>query len=84
MDGLEAIKKLRANSYEGIIIGLTGDADPEDIQAFLRSGADDCLIKPITYSQLEKCIAVAIVRKASKNKHAEESAAGLRNPSSTA
>ena len=54
MDGLTATRELRQRGYHGVIIGVTGGGLPEDIAAFLDAGADDVLIKPITFQQLER------------------------------
>ena len=54
MDGLAATKELRQKGYHGVIIGVTGGGLPEDIATFLEAGADDVLIKPITFQQLER------------------------------
>ena len=56
MDGMSASRELRLLGYAGIIIGLTGNAQDEDIQSYLDAGADDVLIKPVTYVQLEECV----------------------------
>jgi CheY-like chemotaxis protein len=52
MSGPEATAKLRQLGYRGMVIGVTGNALPEDIAKFKRSGADHVLIKPIHTEEL--------------------------------
>eukprot|EP00607_Mallomonas_marina_P003979 CAMPEP_0182437352 /NCGR_PEP_ID=MMETSP1167-20130531/84989_1 /TAXON_ID=2988 /ORGANISM="Mallomonas Sp, Strain CCMP3275" /LENGTH=487 /DNA_ID=CAMNT_0024630241 /DNA_START=924 /DNA_END=2387 /DNA_ORIENTATION=- len=56
MSGLEATKKLRGKKFEGIIIGLTGNVTQEDLDAYLSSGADVVLTKPLAIRELETAI----------------------------
>ena len=56
MDGVSATEELRRLGYMGIVIGVTGDGQPEDISGFKEAGADDVLIKPITNDQLVACM----------------------------
>ena len=46
MNGPKAANKMRDLGYVGVIIGVTGNALPEDIQEFLEHGADGVLSKP--------------------------------------
>ena len=62
LDGPSATQELRAMGYDGVIVGITGNALPEDIQRFLDSGAEDVLVKPITADKLEDCL-LGILRK---------------------
>ena len=55
-DGLQTTRELRGLGYRGIIIGVTGDAQEEDMKAFKAAGADNVLSKPITFRQLESCL----------------------------
>ena len=55
-DGLQTARELRGLGYRGIIIGVTGDAQEEDMKAFKAAGADAVLSKPITFRQLENCM----------------------------
>jgi CheY-like chemotaxis protein len=52
MDGPEAAKKIRAEvvGYTGPVIGITGNALPEDIAFFKAHGADSVITKPLTFS----------------------------------
>ncbi len=49
-DGLELCRRIRAlpQSYQTMIVVLTGRDTPEDLQAALDAGADDYFIKPIS------------------------------------
>jgi len=54
MDGPEAAKKIRAEvvGYTGPVIGITGNALPEDIAFFKAHGADSVITKPLTNAKL--------------------------------
>jgi CheY-like chemotaxis protein len=39
---------MREAGYRGIVIGATGNAQPEDIKDYLDHGADKVLVKPIS------------------------------------
>eukprot|EP01036_Dinobryon_divergens_P017150 gene17150-biopygen15139 len=43
MDGLSATRAIRSMGYNGIIVGVTGDVMPEDVQLFMNAGADAVL-----------------------------------------
>lgn len=60
MDGLTTTKALRQKGFHGVIIGVTGGGLPEDISAFLDAGADEVLVKPITFVQLERSVLKAL------------------------
>ena len=62
LDGPSATLELREMGFDGVIVGITGNALPEDIQRFLDSGAEDVLVKPITADKLEDCL-IGILRK---------------------
>ena len=53
MDGPEAAKKIRAEvGYIGPVVGITGNALPEDIAFFKAHGADAVITKPLTNAKL--------------------------------
>ena len=52
MDGPTATKEIRALGYRGIIIGVTGNALPADIEYFISNGANKVLTKPLRVEQL--------------------------------
>ena len=56
MDGPAACRNIRAAGYRGLIIGVTGNALPEDMDVFLAAGADRVLLKPVSASQLEDAV----------------------------
>ena len=56
MDGPQATKEIRALGFSGLIVGITGNAQPEDIQHFMDHGADHVLIKPINLEELQATI----------------------------
>eukprot|EP00607_Mallomonas_marina_P008952 CAMPEP_0182422676 /NCGR_PEP_ID=MMETSP1167-20130531/8419_1 /TAXON_ID=2988 /ORGANISM="Mallomonas Sp, Strain CCMP3275" /LENGTH=287 /DNA_ID=CAMNT_0024600941 /DNA_START=495 /DNA_END=1358 /DNA_ORIENTATION=+ len=57
MNGPEATKIMRSDGFEGIIIGVTGNALPEDVSYFLESGADRVILKPLDVRELMQCLA---------------------------
>ena len=53
MNGPEAAQKMRAElGYKGVVIGVTGNALPEDLIYFKDHGANEVITKPITYTKL--------------------------------
>jgi len=46
MDGLTATTLIRDLGYNGVIVGLTGDTNPDDVNKFLAAGANFVLAKP--------------------------------------
>ena len=54
MNGPEAAQLMRKNGFKGRIIGVTGNVLPEDMQAFVDSGADRVLPKPVGVEQIKK------------------------------
>ena len=52
MDGPTATREIRALGYNGVIIGLTGNAYPDDIDAFINAGANRILAKPVQIAEL--------------------------------
>ena len=47
MNGPDATKAIRQLGYTGPIIGVTGNALPEDREVFMNAGATDVIIKPL-------------------------------------
>lgn len=47
LDGIEAMKRLRAEHYDKPIIALTAHAMKEDRESILSSGFDDYVVKPL-------------------------------------
>ena len=54
--GPEAARQMRQAGFKGKIIGVTGNALPEDIEQFLSFGADAVLPKPIDIDEFKKAI----------------------------
>jgi CheY-like chemotaxis protein len=52
--GYETAKKLRERGFKGIIIGVTGDIYPENIERFTSNGANDVLGKPLNVPKLKE------------------------------
>mmetsp|Transcript_26755 Transcript_26755/g.26995 ORF Transcript_26755/g.26995 Transcript_26755/m.26995 type:complete len:805 (-) Transcript_26755:241-2655(-) len=53
MDGPVAAKALRNMGYQGLIIGLSGDAE---VDSFMSSGADKVLIKPLNIDEYDSIV----------------------------
>jgi len=53
MNGPEATKLMREAGYGGLIIGVTGNALPADVDYFLDSGANAVLTKPVDTEKLK-------------------------------
>ncbi len=56
MDGDEATRRLRASGYRRPVFGVTGDALPMDVSAFMDAGASEVLVKPVTKARLTKAL----------------------------
>jgi CheY-like chemotaxis protein len=56
MQGPDAIRVLRGEGFSGIIVGITGNSEKQEIDVFMDAGADDVLVKPVTYEELESCL----------------------------
>lgn len=63
LNGQDAAKIIRNAGFKGIVVGVTGDAQPEDVRAFVSSGADEVLIKPITAEKLDECLSRIIQKR---------------------
>jgi len=47
MDGIEAVKQIRALNYKAPIVALTGNTDGRQVDTFLLNGFDDIVSKPV-------------------------------------
>eukprot|EP01042_Synura_sphagnicola_P036891 gene36891-biopygen33454 len=47
MDGATAVTAIRSLGYTGVILGVTGNAFPSDLEKLQASGADSVLTKPL-------------------------------------
>jgi CheY-like chemotaxis protein len=52
MHGPQAVRCMRDAGYHGTVIGVTGNALPDDIANFIDHGADDVLVKPLKVEML--------------------------------
>jgi CheY-like chemotaxis protein len=52
IDGFETARTLRTSGVTAPIVGVTGNALPEDQAEFIRCGANSVLIKPCTASDI--------------------------------
>jgi len=77
MDGLEAIKALRAKDVATPVLCLTAKDTVEDIVAGLDSGSDDYLTKPFAFAELLARVR-ALVRRGTQERGAEITYADLR------
>ena len=71
LDGLAATKELRRRGYRRPIVALTAHAMQRDLEACLRSGCDDHIIKPVSQESLLAKIAA----------FAKQTTKDYRNPS---
>jgi len=84
MDGLTAIRAIRAREHSGSgeripIISLTANAMPHQVEACLEAGADLHLAKPITVAALFESIAAAGDLAADESDRREEPQAASRS-----
>jgi two-component system CheB/CheR fusion protein len=55
MDGWESVKHMRTTlSYNKLVIGLTGEDSPEEIEGFTHSGADYVIVKPLDHEKIQR------------------------------
>ena len=53
MHGPECVRIVRNDfNYQGLIVGVTGNTDANDLREFRRSGVNHVLMKPIVISDL--------------------------------
>ena len=77
LDGLEAVKALRAREVTSPVLCLTAKDTVEDIVAGLDSGSDDYLTKPFAFAELLARVR-ALVRRGTQERGAEITYADLR------
>lgn len=53
MSGSEMVSRLRQNGYNGVIIGLTGSADRDEVTQLLAAGCNQVLIKPLDETKIQ-------------------------------
>ena len=57
MDGPTATRLIRDMGYQGLIVGVTGNALAEDIRVFKSHGANEVMVKPIDIALFDAIIA---------------------------
>ena len=63
LSGQQATEAMRLRGYNGVIIGVTGDAQQKETIIFLNHGADAILSKPVDPTALEALIQTHFRRK---------------------
>uniref|UniRef100_A0A7N0VAI8 Response regulatory domain-containing protein n=1 Tax=Kalanchoe fedtschenkoi TaxID=63787 RepID=A0A7N0VAI8_KALFE len=53
MNGLEATKALREMGITCTIVGVTSREEEVDVEAFIKAGANKCLVKPLNIKKLK-------------------------------
>ena len=53
MDGPSATRIIRDMGFKGLILGVTGNALPEDVANFMASGANAVLVKPLNVNEFD-------------------------------
>jgi signal transduction histidine kinase/ActR/RegA family two-component response regulator len=61
LGGHNAAQQMRLLGYKGLIVGVTGDTSTEDVQEYIRCGADDVLVKPVYRDDLIRVMNEIIV-----------------------
>ena len=56
MDGPTATRHIRALGYNGLVLGVTGNTLPADIDMFIQNGADQVFGKPLDVKALDELI----------------------------
>jgi CheY-like chemotaxis protein len=56
LTGPEATKIARTNGYKGLIFGVTGNAHGDQMENFLKSGANEIFEKPLNLDKLKLSI----------------------------
>ena len=59
--GVEATRAIRSEGFANLVIGVTGNALDDDVQAFLAAGADLVLAKPMRSAHLDALLALMAV-----------------------
>jgi CheY-like chemotaxis protein len=60
MNGIEAVKYLRAKGYTRPILALTASLGKESQELAMVAGCDACLVKPMEMDALLEAVAVAL------------------------
>ena len=63
LTGEEAALELRAGGFQGLIVGMTGNALACDLASFRDAGADEVVVKPVRRVDLVRAVEQALQRK---------------------
>ena len=66
MTGSVATQEIRKLGYKGRIVMLTGHALTEDVDTFMKAGADGVLNKPVNIAELLRVASIRSVRESEK------------------
>ena len=56
MHGPEAARAMRAEGFQGLIVGVTGNLMKDDVNEYIASGADSVLGKPVDMDEIKKIL----------------------------
>ena len=70
LDGPTATVEIRRLGFTGLLVGLTGQLHTEDIEVFLKSGADKVLGKPLQTDLLRMALETFAIHKATEKRTA--------------
>ncbi|MDD2308313.1 MAG: response regulator transcription factor [Desulfuromonadaceae bacterium] len=76
-DGLTVLHELRENGNQIPVLMLTAKAETEDVVSGLDAGADDYLLKPFAFAELQARVR-ALIRRSEQDRGAEIRFADLR------
>ena len=57
LNGPDAVKSIRELGFDGLIIGITGHAGEDELNAFTTNGANQVIVKPVNTVELKSIIA---------------------------
>lgn len=76
MDGIQAVRTLRRQRFDGIILALTAQSERHQIQATLDAGCNECIAKPVDRDTLRRIIDSWLTRIATSS--SDECVSGLK------
>jgi DNA-binding NarL/FixJ family response regulator len=78
ISGLELLRRLRKHNFQQPVLMLTGHFEVDRKVLALESGADDYMVKPFSFDELQARIQ-ALLRRSSSHEPAESGDPGLRS-----
>ena len=78
ISGLELLRRLRKHNFQQPVLMLTGHDEVDRKVLALESGADDYMVKPFSFDELQARIQ-ALLRRSSSHEPAESGDPGLRS-----